>query len=195
MDQAIIRHARQGKSVIGICGGYQMLARSLRDPEHLESNVPASDGLGLLDMEVAFLPQKTTVQSAGLVLRTSGIMSGLDGMAVEGYEIHMGTNRFGPGVVPCIRLERRGETTVDTVDGVCNERGNVLGTYLHGFFDNSSVLRSMMNNIRKSKGLTPVGAPVLSFAEFKEREYDRLASVARSSLDTGLIYRILRGQA
>jgi len=195
MDQAIILHAQQGRNVIGICGGYQMLARSLQDPNHLESHVPAFEGLGLLDMEVTFLPQKTTVQSAGLILRASGIMSGLDGITVEGYEIHMGTNRFGLGIVPCIRLERRGETIVDTLDGVCNQRGNVLGTYLHGFFDNASVVRGMMNNIRRNKGIAPCDAPVLSFTEFKEREYDHLASVARSSLDMELVYRILRGQA
>lgn len=195
MDRAIVQHARQGKFVIGICGGYQMLARSLRDPDHLESSVSTCDGLGLLDMEVVFLPQKTTVQSAALILQTSGIMRGLDGTTVEGYEIHMGTNRFGPDAVPCIRLQRRGQTTIDAIDGICNQHGNVMGTYLHGFFDNTDMVRGMMNNIRKSRGIAAINTPLLSLAEFKEREYDRLASVARSSLNMELIYRILQGEA
>ena len=187
MDAAIIRHARKGGMVIGVCGGYQMLAERLRDPEHVESRVPEAAGLGLLDMEVTFAPEKRTVQSSGTVNCPSGWLSGLNGLTVDGYEIHAGHNAFGPGCLPWLTIS--GQT-----DGVCNGACNVLGSYLHGMFDDGQLFAAITARVRESKGLSNTGAGVLTMDQFREREFDRIADIVRASLDMEAIYRVIRGE-
>ena len=192
LDVPIIRHARKGEMVMDICGGYQMLGSVLRDPNHVESRVPEVPGLGLLDMEVTFAPEKRTVQSAGTVRCESGWLSGLNGMLLDGYEIHAGHNRFGPECVPWLTIGGQ-------VDGVCNRAGNVIGTYLHGLFDDGQFFAALAAQIRGQKGGadSPAAArtPVQTMAEFREREFDRIADIVRASLDMDAIYRIIRGEA
>lgn len=132
MDAAIVRHARAGGLVMGVCGGYQMLGTVLRDPMHVESRVPEVSGLGLLDMEVTFAEEKRTRQATGCVEDADGWLQSLNGALVDGYEIHAGQNRFGARCVPWMRIG--GE-----VDGVRNAEGNVLGSYLHGLFDDGQL--------------------------------------------------------
>jgi adenosylcobyric acid synthase len=104
MDAAIVRHARRGGMVVGICGGYQMLGSRLMDPCHVESRAPEAAGLGLLDMEVTFEPEKRTAQSSGTVNCRDGWMSELNGLILDGYEIHAGHNRLGPEAVPWLTI-------------------------------------------------------------------------------------------
>lgn len=190
IDAAVVRHARAGKLVIGVCGGYQMLAGRLYDPNHVESRVTEVAGLGLLDMDVEFLPEKTTVQAAGVVVGEGSWLSQIDGATVDGYEIHAGVNRLGPDAHPWLRL-----TGHDAPDGVRNAAGNVLGSYLHGLFDNGYLTRALVNHVREGKGLSAAGDEILTMEAFREREFDRLADVVRASVDMDMIYRILRGEA
>ncbi len=185
MDAAILRHARAGGLVIGICGGYQMLGSRIRDPLHVESSVPEVSGLGLLDMEVTFAPEKRTVQATGTVRCPSGFLSALNGLTLDGYEIHAGQSRFGPGCTPWLEID--GHT-----DGVCSEQGNVLGTYLHGLFDDGALFSRVVQAVRASGGAQ--GAPVMTMEAFREREFDRIAQVVRSSVDLERIYAIVRGE-
>ena len=191
MADTIVRHARAGGIVIGICGGYQMLGRRLRDPSHAESSVPECEGLGLLDMDVTFLPDKTTAQASGTVVCESGWLSEQRGMALDGYEIHMGENAFGDGCVPAIRLNRRGGRRVDLLDGVTNVAGNVFGTYLHGVFDGGGLWRAIVNRARTLKGMDAVQGSTLTLEAFREREFDRLADIVRQNVDMEAIRRIL----
>jgi len=107
----------------------------------------------------------------------------------------MGTNRFGLGIVPCIRLERRGETIVDNAGRRLQPAWQCLGYVSPWLFRQRQRGTGHDEQHSQEQGIAPCDAPVLSFTEFKEREYDHLASVARSSLDMELVYRILRGQA
>ncbi len=190
IDGAIVRHARTGGLVVGVCGGYQMLAGALRDPTGVESRVREAAGLGLLDMDVTFLPEKTTVQASGAVAGGGCWLDAVDGAAVDGYEIHAGINAPGPEAVPWLRL-----TTRPGVDGLRNPGGNVLGSYLHGLFDNGHLTRALVDHVRRQKGLAASGGPALTMDEFRERELDRLAAVVRAGLDMDLIHKILRGDA
>ena len=185
----IVRHARQGGLVIGVCGGYQMLGQSLRDPDHTESMIPELAGLGLLDLKVTFHPEKTTVQAAGRVQADEGPMAALNGLMLDGYEIHSGTNEFGPECVPFLYLNGRTEP-----DGVTNRKGNVMGSYLHGLFDSGSLWRALVNRVRQSKGLQDNQGETLTMAQFREREFDRLADIVRQNVDMDSVYRIIRGE-
>jgi adenosylcobyric acid synthase len=189
IDTAIIRHARAGGLVVGVCGGYQMLGGRLTDPSGVESRVREVAGLGLLDMDVEFLPEKTTVQASGRVSGGGCWLEAIDGAAVDGYEIHAGVNRPGADAVPWLHLESR-----DGIDGFRNPEGNVLGSYLHGLFDNGHLCRALVDHVRQKKGLGASGGAPLTMDEFRERELDRLAAVVRASLDMDKLYEILRGE-
>jgi adenosylcobyric acid synthase len=123
-----------------------MLANRLMDPAGVESRVPEAAGLGLLDMDVMFLPEKTTVQASGTVSGGGCWLEAIDGALVDGYEIHAGVNRLGAGAVPWLHLAK-------SVDGARNPEGNVLGSYLHGLFDNGHLRRALVNHVRQKKGL------------------------------------------
>lgn len=187
MDAAIIRHARNGGMVIGICGGYQMLGRVLHDPDHVESRVPEMAGLDLLDMEVTFEQEKHTVQSSGVVCCESGWLSAAKGLTVDGYEIHAGRNALGETAVPWLQIGGK-------VDGVMNAQGNVLGSYLHGLFDDGQLFHAIAAHIREMKGIADGVHEAVSFEEFREREFDRIADIVRASVDMDAIYQIVRGE-
>ena len=186
LDAAIIRHARKGGMVIGVCGGYQMLGRMLHDPDHVESRVPELAGLDLLDMEVAFAREKETAQASGVV-DASGWLASSNGILVDGYEIHAGQNQFGEKALPWLRIGNR-------VDGVMNERGNVLGSYLHGLFDDGQLFAAIAAHIRKEKGIDTETQAPMTLDEYREREFDRIADIVRASVDMDAIYRIVRGE-
>ena len=186
MDAAIVRHARKGGMVIGVCGGYQMLGRKLHDPDHVESRVPELAGLDLLDMEVTFAKEKHTAQASGVV-EASGWLTEASGVTVDGYEIHAGYNHLGENAVPWLRIGGK-------VDGVMNAQGNVLGSYLHGLFDDGQLFAAIAAHIRKEKGIATENQTPVSFEEFREREFDRIADIVRASVDMDMIYNIIRGE-
>lgn len=192
LDEYIIRHARSGKYVIGVCGGYQMLANSLADPYHIESRIQRLAGLGLLDTDVVFNKNKTTTQVSGRVLHVeNGILKGLEGAEINGYEIHMGENIFQDQIIDCTKIMTRNGEDVCIRDGAVNKEGNVFGTYIHGIFDNGCILRGIINNIRKQMGLGIDNSKIESFEEFKQKEYNRLADIVRGSVDMDKIYKIM----
>jgi adenosylcobyric acid synthase len=150
LDEAIVRYANAGGTVFGVCGGYQMLGRMLHDPEKTESALGSVPGLGLIDMEVEFEREKITSQ---VQARIEGAWFGADNISLEGYEIHMGRNRLRSGARVFTRITRRAGRECDEADGIANADGNVLGTYLHGVFDNPAFLRAFVNTLRQGKGL------------------------------------------
>ena len=184
MDAAIIR---RGGMVMGICGGYQMLGNVLRDPGHSESQVPEAAGLGLLDMEVEFEKEKRTVQATATVECGTGWPEKLSGTRVDGYEIHTGRNSYGPEAQPWLRIG--GET-----DGVMNAQGNVLGTYLHGLFDDGRLFATIADRIRELRGDAGKEQQPVSMEEFREKEFDRIAAIVRESVDMEAVYRIIHGE-
>ncbi len=159
---AINKHLRYGGKLIGICGGFQMLGNSINDPHSLESDVASVAGLGLLDMQ-------TTLQENKQLTRVSGKLA-LDNAPVDGYEIHMGISS-GPALgQPAVMLG-------SGCDGVMSEDGLILGTYLHGLFEN----RLACDALLKWAGLAEVVTP--DYRAMREREMDRLAAAMVESLD------------
>ena len=169
--------AARGKIIFGICGGYQMLGQRVDDPEGAEGG-GSQEGLGLLPVATRFSREKTrtrtaktTVQTHGTVADAAGVLHGLSGLAVEGYEIHMGDS--GP-------------------EGLFSVRENVLGTYLHGFFDTPELRDRLVSLLLARRGLTWTGETGDEDGQaYREEQYDKLAAALRASLDLEAVYRIL----
>ncbi len=184
----IVRHARAGGLVVGVCGGFQMLANALHDPDGVESEVREVAGLGLIDMDVAFHPGKRTVQATGVVAGGPDWLAGLRGAKIAGYEIHSGENAYGKSAQIWLR-DAAGNPL-----GAANPAGNVLGTYLHGLFDDGALADALVRRARAIRGLPEADAPAVDFAAYREAQFDKLADVVRASLDIDAVYRILKNE-
>jgi adenosylcobyric acid synthase len=169
-------------TVIGICGGYQMLGKKMLDPQKVESQAGETPGLGLLDVETTFLPDKKLCQAEAAHVES--------GLRVHGYEIHMGVTERGPDCEPAFNILQRGaEGDWPPDDGALAPGGKVWGTYLHGVFDDDRFRRHFIDSVREQKGLAPLGA--IQFRYDVDVEYDKLAALLRKHLDMEGVYRVM----
>ena len=185
-DREILGRAKKGTPIIGICGGYQMLGEMIRDPSHVESAEPQCAGLGLLPVTTTFAPVKSTHQIEARVALDRGILKGAAGLALSGYEIHMGKTSPADNAAP-FQIDKRSGMPCRDRDGCLSADGNVLGTYAHGLFHNEGFRHSLLRELAVGKGLffTP-RTKILS----KEEQYNRLATLVRKSVNMELIYDI-----
>ena len=130
---AIQRHLRYGGKVIGVCGGFQMLGRAVNDPHGVEALAGTSAGLGLLDIDTTLTRDKRLAQVAGACRFAPDAMDA----TVSGYEIHMGVSTGAALDRPVFQIDGRGE-------GACSVDGQVLGTYLHGLFDDGAACSALL---------------------------------------------------
>lgn len=194
LEEQIIRAHKRGTVVVGICGGYQMLGQKIMDPQGIECGIEEIAGMGLLNTETTFEGEKITTRVKSKISNNArGYLENLQGLEVEGYEIHMGRTKFLGDVDFLDAIEDRLGETVYEEEGAINEEGDIIGTYLHGIFDNIGFTRGFLNNIRKKKGLDEIKSEINSFEEFKNKEYDKLANIVRSHVDIDKIYEILEG--
>ena len=179
MAEKIKDHAAAGGVVIGICGGYQMLGRSICDPENTECGGNC-EGLGLLPVDTVLAGKKTRRSFDGTVTEPMGALSSLKGTAISGYEIHMGVTT---------PYEDISEFTSD-MSGYC--KGNIYGTYVHGLFDRKDAARGMIEAIAAKSGKSVDTSDIADRADQKEKEYDRLADILRKNLDMNAIYEMMK---
>ena len=180
--QAILRARREGATVLGICGGYQMMGVQIRDPHHVEGAIEAMPGLGLLPMVTEMLPEKVTRQ----VRFTPADTSAAEGSVMEGYEIHMGKTLpvEGSPFQPLNRLP-------DGQDDGCFVDEKCMGSYIHGLLDNPSFIDRLL---APHAGKLTAAAAAFDYHAFKEEQYDKLADHVRQYVDVPLLYDILRGK-
>lgn len=195
LEAAICKAAASGRIIYGVCGGYQMLGETLADPEGVEAGGEIK-GMGLLPMDTVFIGQKTRTRVKGTFENVGGALSGLSGVQLEGYEIHMGisTLREGTDARTLTRItnfagEESGCGDVSKADGV--QSGNIYGTYVHSCFDKEGVAREIVKAIARSKGLDTEHISGVDYQEFKETQYDILADALREHLDIKRIYEIM----
>lgn len=188
-DREIRRLAAEGVPVLGICGGFQMLGKTILDPEKTESCRGEVQGLGLLEVTTVFSPQKMTWQVQGTVLGHGSLLEASEAQEVVGYEIHMGQTDRGPGVSPALQLYRE-NTTEPVLDGAVNETGLVMGTYLHSLFDADTFRRTFLNRLRQRKGLAPLPLQHY-FRQSQEQAFNDLAQLVRENLSMERIYQFL----
>ena len=168
-----IREAhRQGKTVFGICGGYQMLGMSIDDPRQTEGDTIHIEGIGLLPMRTVMGEKKTTCQTE-ITLATGS-------EKMRGYEIHQGiSSPIDKTTYPPLTIKADG-----TPEG-CIADSHCMGTYLHGCLDNSAFVDFLLGSKDTSS---------FDFAEYKEQHYNRLADHIRKHVDMTKVYDILSRQ-
>ena len=191
LGEKILAHAKAGKAVIGICGGYQMLGEVIRDPQHTESQNDEVAGLGLLGMETVFASEKLTSQVVAQCQDLHFMGQSISADNLQGYEIHMGHTAFTREADkhPFTVCQRRGKVCASQ-EGTANAAGNVFGTYIHGVFDNDVFRRSVLNALRHSKGLEALANTRNVMAE-KQQAYEHLADVVENALDMEKLYQIM----
>ena len=149
-------------SIVGLCGGYQMLGRAIDDPHGVEGDPGATPGLGLLPIDTVMDSQKVTRPRRGR----------MGDVAVEGYEIHVGQTAVSGE--PLLHLfDDAGERPEGS------RQGRVMGTYLHGVFDSPGVVEAVLGSIRPDIAWPELDA----HSAWRDRQMDALAHHMRKSLD------------
>ncbi len=168
MDKALIEAVNSDKTVIGICGGYQIMGKYIFDPFRVEGNVEKIPGLGILPVTTTLLKEKSTKQSSFYYKNYNELC--------KGYEIHMGNTEADEDRP--LNVKTNGEKDGFMLNDKC------FGTYIHGIFDNEIVLNDILSYHNKQN-------EIFDFNEFKNEQYDLLADIVRKNSDMDYIYEIL----
>lgn len=182
--------AGRGVPIIGICGGFQMLGKEIHDPEHTESDIESTEGLGLLEVITTYTPSKATYQAEAVIEGHGLFLESCRSQRVRGYEIHMGESRLLSGTQPALRIIRRNGASADLPDGAVSGDGLVFGTYLHGILDNDVFRTRLLNTLRKRKGLAD-RPQAMAYGLMLEKELDRLAAEVARGFDLTKLAGIL----
>lgn len=185
MEKQILDAHNKGSFVFGICGGFQMLGKTIKNPNKVESSIEEVEGLSLLPIVTTFEDEKVTTLSEG--------HDTIFNSPIKGYEIHMGRTEVLEECSSLIHIDtRNGLNFTDIDDGAVNKNHTVFGTYLHGIFDNTNFTRSLLDNIRKARGMEAFNEEIVDYQKYKEEQYDELADVVRNNIDMEAVYRILK---
>jgi adenosylcobyric acid synthase len=185
LADAIVARARGGGRTLGVCGGCQMLGERISDPDHVESIADGAEALGLLPIATRFQRDKRTAQVCARPRAATFLADGTI-EDVVGYEIHMGRVERAAGEPGAFAVHARNGAPADDVDGARSADGAVVGTMIHGLFDNASVRRALLASLRAGKGIP---APPQTTAPAPD-ELDRLAQALRESIDLSLLQRL-----
>jgi len=170
-DIDIAVHVRRGGRVLGLCGGYQMLGRTIADPRGIEGAATMVPGLGLLEVDTEISGDKSLTEVSGTTLA--------DGVAIRGYEMHMGVTTGPDAARPLIRFAGGG------ADGAVSADGRVAGTYVHGLFAEDAQRRAWIARL----GGTP---SALSHDAEVERTLDALAAHLEAHVDIDRLLKATR---
>jgi adenosylcobyric acid synthase len=171
---AIIHAHRNNKTIIGICGGYQMMGQLIEDPHHVEGEIECMPGLGLLPVKTVLTENKITKQVKFRYKENEHIC--------DGYEIHVGNTHADE------KFNSLNVLTSGDVDGY-HLTASCWGTYIHGILDNEIVINDLLSRFTK----TAVPVP-LNYRAFKEQQYDLLAAHLRTYIDMDYVYKTLQVQ-
>jgi adenosylcobyric acid synthase len=180
LAEAVCRRAARRVPVIGICGGMQMLGRTVRDPLGMEGG-GRRDGLGLLGIHTSLGRDKVTVKVLASLPKTRLFGRWLPACSLQGYEIHLGGSGYDAGVRPLLQVRRAG-ASAGTDDGAVSANGYTVGTYMHGFFDDDTFRHALVKALRAAARLAPPAGRT-TFTADREARLDRLAAHVRRALD------------
>ena len=186
MEAAVKRFAK-ASPVVGICGGFQILGNMVTDPDMVEEG-GSIRGMELLPMTTSLSGQKYRSQTEDCFEDLKGFFKDLSGREFVGYEIHNGLSELdldGAAFEDMV-VERDDEGSIILI-----QKDNVLGTYVHGIFDNEDLAFALVNNIANTKGCSLGVDADFDYQAFKEKEYDKLAQVVRDNIDMEMVYQIL----
>ncbi|MDJ0798130.1 MAG: cobyric acid synthase CobQ [Calothrix sp. MO_167.B12] len=176
MAEAIQNYAAAGGTVLGICGGYQILGQMIADPEGVEGHAGRYQGLGLLPIKTVITGQK--------IARQRQVTSNHPqiGLPVHGFEIHQGRSRIE---IPALGTDAQEyEPLFDDANlGLVDKCQSVWGTYLHGIFDNGPWRRAWLNRLRQQRGLKSLATGIANYREQREQMLDSIAREVEHHLD------------
>lgn len=176
-DEVIREAVASGKPVAGICGGYQMMGLTIEDPEGVEGGIRRAEGLGLLPVDTRLTRSKTLTRSRVALPGGECVFTG--------YEIHMGETTLKECASPMFLRP-------DGISGEgCRVSDRLWGTYMHGILDNPDIIDLLLRPVVEAKGL-PAKCGMEPPAEYRERQYDLLASHMREHIDIERLYSIMR---
>lgn len=188
LEAAIKQMANKGVLVFGICGGYQMLGKKLKDPYGVEGG-GCMEGMGLLPMETVFTKEKVRTRVTGYICdQLEGEFKPLSGAELEGYEIHMGVTRALKEGMEFSRVWT--EKDESKQDGMIYK--NIGGTYIHGIFDSIKAREGFLEILCGRKGISGDRKhSLISYKEYKEAQYQILADTVRKNVDMDRIYKMI----
>ncbi len=173
-DHDLHAYVRRGGRVLGICAGYQMLGKLVRDPLGIEGSTPLAEGLGLLDIETTMGEQKTLRKVSGEATAT--------GARIEGYEMHLGISTGTATQRPMVRFED------GSLDGAVSENGRVTGCHVHGLFNSSAYRAALLESLGGRSSGEDHAANI-------DAALDEIALVLERTLDVSELVRIGNGRA
>jgi adenosylcobyric acid synthase len=177
--KALSQYINAGGHVLGICGGYQMMGKTVHDPTGLEGQPGSSEGLGLLPIETILKAPKTTTLT----------QFSWDGRPGAGYEIHMGQT-IRTGGSPLFNITERNHNPCRDEEGCVSDNSKIMGTYIHGLFDNPGILKFWLNHI----GLRGVDVSDVGGIEARNKEYDLLAEHFEKNVDVERIVQLVENR-
>jgi adenosylcobyric acid synthase len=177
--RALSEYLESGGHVLGVCGGYQMMGKTVHDPTGLEGQPGSSEGLGLLPIETVLKAPKTTTLTT---FSWNGHMG-------AGYEIHMGQT-VRTGGTPLFNITERNHKPCRDQDGCVSNDSKIMGTYIHGLFDNPGILKFWLNHI----GLRGVDVSDVGGIEARNKEYDLLAEHFEKNVDVERIVQLVENR-
>jgi adenosylcobyric acid synthase len=176
------RHLRYGGKVFGICGGYQMLGKTISDPHGIESNVKSITGLGLLDLVTELTPEKILAQI------TATMTLGNDSCLVKGYEIHCGISKSLINDEKLLMPLLVNKSDNQATDGCISDDNQIAGTYLHGIFDEGDATQLLVNWLDSNNDIQQT----INLDEHREHQLERLADVCQKHLKISVIEDIIK---
>jgi adenosylcobyric acid synthase len=185
-EKEIVRFKKQGKTIVGICGGFQMLGKSIEDPHSVESSRRTIPGLGLLDVDTQFSMKKATSQIEAEEISDGNCPQEL----LRGYEIHMGKTKRSTERKLFKIVKKSGKRCLH-YDGAVSADGKVWGTYIHGLFDNDGFRKRFVRKNAAKDHPVSFDSRALEFIDFKDRQFDALAELVKKSLDMVYISKLI----
>jgi len=177
-QQEINQHLRYGGKVMGICGGFQMLGKTIFDPLHIESHVEEITGLGLLDLTTTLTHEKTLTQVSAVMKLND------ESCTLKGYEIHCGISTGEALSHPLLHFMHNEKVIAD---GCISNDNQIIATYLHGFFDCPEPTQKVLDWL----GIAELDQPVIDINQHREVQLDRLADVCVEHLALNKIQKII----
>ncbi len=183
LESAIRKLVEAGTLLFGVCGGYQMLGERIEDAAGVEGE-GSLKGMGLLPVVTCFEKEKISTRVEGQIADLPGLWKKLSGKKISGYEIHMGRSYFTDDKA-CAFTQLNGRE-----EGCF--KGNIIGTYLHGIFDEEDFREAFVEFLCRRKGIDFGKVRTITYREYRQKQYDILAAILRESLDMDAIYKILK---